>query len=84
MSTNQDDYGMDIEQEMKLKAYSSYIKSQGLDPLEHHSDAVSYLEGDSDSKPLEWDSAMELLKGAVEQEQNPADELSLPYRHYTD
>lgn len=69
MSTNNGKYVMDIGNEMKLKAYSAYIKRQGLDPIEHHTQAVSYLEGETDKSPIVWDEAMKLLKGEIEEEQ---------------
>lgn len=68
MSTNQDDYLMDVGDKMKLQAYSTYLNRQGIDPIDYHSEAVQYLEGDEELPPLAWDSAMELLKGAVEDE----------------
>lgn len=67
MSTNQDDYLMPLADEMKLKAYSTYVRRQGLDPLEYHHEAVQYLEGDAETPPLAWSQAMDVLKGGLEE-----------------
>ena len=62
-------YVMDTEDKMILSSYSAYMgRETDLDTSEYHGDAVAYIEGDTDEKPVNWDEAMNLLKGEVEKQ----------------
>lgn len=59
-------YVMDVEDKMLLSSYSVFMSREtDMDTSEYHSDAVAYLEGETDEKPVKWDVAMSALEPDV-------------------
>lgn len=62
-------YVMDVEDKMVLSSYSAFMSREtDLDTSEYHGDAVAYIEGETDEKPVNWDEAMNVLKGEVDKQ----------------